>query len=305
MTSTILESSRNYSDIEFYKNINEIKVINLINPLLSPGVSETITNVNDFLKFVSPRKKIFISLDPNYYHFHNDSLGILLGYYETIKDCIFVLDISQIPNYENCSFYNFFIEFLKNNNIDYELINCNKDTVIHANNFFVVRSFPNGKINTPQIVFDFYKNNIDDLNIKPYKNVYLSRKDNRGLIDSKTIETYFNNNGFEIIYSEDFVNFEEQINYFYKVKTLASVSGSGLTNSIFMQPNTLILEIMTPYILDIISTDKKILEKKTEQLHYSYSLITFLKNQTHISIPNINLNIDNAILNLKNIGEKK
>jgi capsular polysaccharide biosynthesis protein len=133
----------------------------------------------------------------------------------------------------------------------------------------------------------------------------LSRKDNRGLIDSKTIETYFNNNGFEIIYSEDFVNFEEQINYFYKVKTLASVSGSGLTNSIFMQPNTLILEIMTPYILDIISTDKKILEKKTEQLHYSYSLITFLKNQTHISIPNINLNIDNAILNLKNIGEKK
>ena len=77
------------------------------------------------------------------------------------------------------------------NNIDYELINCSEDTVIHANNFFVVRSFPNGKINIPQIVFDFYKNSIDDLNIKPYKNVYLSRKNSRGLIDSQKIETYF------------------------------------------------------------------------------------------------------------------
>ena len=303
MTSTILKQSLVNSDIEFYNNINEIKVINLINPLLSPSVSKIITNVDNFLKFVSPRKKIFISLDPNYYHFHNDSLGILFGYYETIKDCIFVLDISQITDYKNCSFYNFFIEFLKNNNIDYELINCNKDTVIHANNFFVVRSFPNGKINMPQIVSDFYKNSIDDLNIKPYKNVYLSRKDNRGLVDSKIIETYFNNNGFEIIYAEDFANFEEQINYFYKVKTLISVSGSGLTNSIFMQSNTLILEIMTPYTLDILSSDNKVVEKNTEQLHYSYNLITFLKNQTYISIPNINLNIDYAILNLKRIGE--
>jgi capsular polysaccharide biosynthesis protein len=303
MTATILKQSLINSDIEFNKDICEIKINNLINPLLSPSISKTITTTKNFLKFVSPRKKIFISLDPNYYHFHNDSLGILFGYYETIKDCIFVLDISQIPDYQNCSFYNFFIEFLKNNNIDYEIINCNKDTVIHANNFFVVNSFPNGKINIPEIVFNFYKDTINDLNIKPYKNVYLSRKDNRGLVDSKIIETYFNNNGFEIIYAEDFANFEEQINYFYKVKTLVSVSGSGLTNSIFMQSNTLILEIMTPYILDIISSNNKIVEKNTEQLHYSYNLITFLKNQTYISIPNINLNVDYAILNLKKIGE--
>ena len=303
MTATILKNSFSDSDIQFYTNINEIKVVNLINPLLSPIVSETITTVDNFLKFVSPRKKIFISLDPNYYHFHNDSLGILFGYYETIKDCIFVLDISQITDYKNCSFYNFFIEFLIKNNIDYELINCSEDTVIHANNFFVVRSFPNGKINIPQIVFDFYKNSIDDLNIKPYKNVYLSRKNSRGLIDSQKIETYFNENGFEIIYAEDFKNFKEQINYFYNVKTLVSVTGSGLTNSIFMQDNTVIVELTTPLILDVLSTNGSTVEKNTEQLHYFYNLITFLKNQTHVSIPNINLDIDNAILNLKNIGK--
>jgi len=304
MTATILKQSLINSDIEFNKDICEIKINNLINPLLSPSISKTITTTEGFLKFVSPRKKIFISLDPNYYHFHNDSLGILFGYYETIKDCIFVLDISQIADYENCSFYNFFIEFLKNNNINYELIKCNKDTVIHANNFFTVNSFPNGRINIPEIVFNFYKNSINDLNIKPYKNVYLSRKDNRGIDDNNKIEKYFNDLGFEIVYSEDFKNFKEQINYFYNVKTLVSVTGSGLTNAIFMQKNTLIVELTTPLILDILSIDGSIVEKNTEQLHYVYNLITFLKNQTYVSIPNINLNIDNAILNLKNIGEK-
>jgi len=303
MTSTIIESSINYSDIEFNKEICEIKIDNLINPLLSPNISKIITITENFLKFVSPRKKIFISLDPNYYHFHNDSLGILFGYYETIKDCIFVLDISQLADYENCSFYNFFIEFLKNNNIDYELINCNENTVIHANNFFVVRSFPNGKINIPKTVFNFYKNQINNLNIKPYKNVYLSRKDNRG-IDKNKIEKYFNSIGFEIVYSEDFKSFKDQINYFYSVKTLASVSGAGLTNAIFMQENSLVLEIMTPHTLDVLLINKDIIEKNTKQLHYLYNLLTFLKNQRYISIPNINNNVDNVIENINSLGLK-
>jgi|LakMenEpi03Aug12_release.lakeMendotaPanAssembly.Ray.scaffolds.fasta_scaffold245868_2 capsular polysaccharide biosynthesis protein len=305
MTATILESSTDYSDIQFNKDICEIKINNLINPLLSPNISKTITATEGFLKFVSPRKKIFISLDPNYYHFHNDSLGILFGYYKTIKDCIIVLDISQITNYENCSFYNFFIEFLKNNSIDYELIKCNKDTVIHANNFFTVNSFPNGRINIPEIVFNFYKDSLNDLNIKPYKNVYLSRKDNRGIDDNNKIEKYFNNLGFEIIYSEDFKNFKEQINYFYSVKTLASLSGAGLTNTIFMQENTLILEIMTPHTLDAISTDKIILKKNTKQLHYFYNLLTFLKNQTYVSVPNINNSADSLVHKLNILGLKQ
>jgi len=300
MTATILKTSVEKLNIEYHKNINEIKIVNLINPLCSPTVSETITNVDNFLKFVSPRKKIFISLDPNYYHFHNDSLGILFGYYEIIKDCIFVLDISQIVDYQNCLFYNFFIEFLKNNSIEYELINCSKDTVIHANNFFIVRSFPNTNINAPQLVFNFYKNSIDDLKIKPYKKVYLSRKDNRGLTNSNQINEYFKNNGFEIIYAEDFANFKEQINYFYKVKTLASVSGAGLTNSIFMQENTSVVEILTPHTLDIFLNGTRI-EKSVQQLHHVYNVITFLKNQKYIGIPNINNNAEDIINKLNSL----
>jgi len=305
MIYTILKDSKKISDIQFYSDIHQITINNLSIPLLSPNLSNTITITENFLKFVSPRKKIFISLDPNYYHFHNDSLGILFGYYETIKDCIFVLDISQIADYQNCSFYNFFIDFLKNNNIDYELINCNKDTVIHANNFFAVKSFPNGKINIPETVFNFYKNSINDLSVKPYKNVYLSRKDNRGISNNNKVEKCFNDLGFETIYSEDFKSFKEQIDYFYSVKTLASVSGAGLTNAIFMQENTLVLEIMTPNTLDITSADKKILEKNTKQLHYFYNLLTFLKNQTYLGIPNINNDADNVVHKLNSLGLKQ
>lgn len=301
MTSTLLKRSTDHLNLEYYKNINEIKIVNSINPLCSPSVSETITNTNNFLKFVSPRKKIFISLDPNYYHFHNDSLGTLFGYYEIIKDCIFVLDISKIPNHENCSFYNFFIQFLKDNEISYELINCNKDTAIHANNFFIIKSFPPINVNSPKTVFNFYKNSIDNLKVKPYKNVYLSRKDNRGLNNLNQINKYFKNNGFEVIYAEDFANFKEQINYFYKVKTLVSLSGAGLTNSIFMQENTSVIEILTAHTLNISLLDEVIIENNVEQIHHVYNVITFLKNQTYISIPNINNNAKDIINKLNSL----
>ena len=303
MTYTILKDSKKIPDIQFYSDIHQITINNLSIPLLSPNLSKVITKNENFIKFVSPKKKIFISLDPNYYHFHNDSLGILFGYFKILKDCVFVLDISLIKDINNCTFYNFFINFVKNNNIEYELINCNKDTVIHANNFFTVNSFPNGKINIPEIVFDFYKNSITDLNIKAYKNVYLSRKDNRG-IDNNKIEKYFNDLGFEIIYSEDFKSFKEQINYFYNVKTLASVSGAGLTNAMFMQENTLILEIMTPHTLNNYQ-NQNILSNTTKELHYMYNLITFLKNQTYMSIPNTNNDVNSIIYKLNSLGLKQ
>jgi hypothetical protein len=71
-----------------------------------------------------------------------------------------------------------------------------------------------------------------------------------------------------------------------------------------MQENSLVLEIMTPHTLDVILINKNIIEKNTKQLHYLYNLLTFLKNQRYISIPNINNNADNVIENINSLGLK-
>ena len=46
----------------------------------------------------------------------------------------------------------------------------------------------------------------------------------------------------EIFFAED-LNFSEQVDLFSNTKNLISIHGAGLTNILFMQPNTNILEI--------------------------------------------------------------
>ena len=54
----------------------------------------------------------------------------------------------------------------------------------------------------------------------------------------------FEINGSKPKFSENFI---DQINFFNEVKTLISVSGSGLTNALFMQKNTNLIELITPF----------------------------------------------------------
>ena len=68
----------------------------------------------------------------------------------------------------------------------------------------------------------------------------------------KYLEDFFEKYNFEIIdninefyaFSENFI---DQINFFNEVKTLISVTGAGLTNAIFMQKDTNVLELATPF----------------------------------------------------------
>ena len=72
----------------------------------------------------------------------------------------------------------------------------------------------------------------------------------------------------------------------------------------FMQENTLILEIMTPHTLNNYQ-NQNILSNTTKELHYMYNLITFLKNQTYISIPNTNNDVNSIIYKLNSLGLKQ
>lgn len=59
------------------------------------------------------------------------------------------------------------------------------------------------------------------------------------------IETAFQRRGFEVLYPET-MRFEDQIALYSRARAVAGISGSGLHNSLFMQPEAMIIELGDP-----------------------------------------------------------
>ncbi len=276
----------------YYKELHEIFIKNKDFPLLYPEVNslnkDLTTNFNfknSELSFISEKNKIFVTLSNNYNHFLNDCLGSLIKQYELLENGELILDMSMFENEQDCSFYRFFLKTLDDKNISYKLINCNNISKIIANNFYVMNNFYPAINNAEIVVSNFYMPYIKNIDTQPYRKVYLARVFHNRIKNNKELENYLKNNNFEIIIPENnFKNFEDQINYFYDVKTLISPSGSGLANSIFMQKNTNIVELVTP--LDFLISN----EKET-QLHHFWFLHAFNKKQKYFGISNENNNI--------------
>jgi hypothetical protein len=81
--------------------------------------------------------------------------------------------------------------------------------------------------------------------------LYVSRRrfSQRGLFrvvaNEAHIETAFRRRGFEVIYPEA-VPFEDQIALYSGAQWVAGISGSGLHNSLFMRPDTTVIELGDP-----------------------------------------------------------
>jgi hypothetical protein len=276
----------------YYKDLHEIFIQNKDFPLLYPKVDPLkkdfkidVSLKNSELSFVSEKNKIFITLSNNYNHFLNDCLGSLIKQYELLENSELILDMSMFENEQDCSFYKFFLKTLNDKNISYKLINCKNISKIIANNFYVMNNFYPGINNAEAIVSNFYMPYIKNIGAQPYRKVYLARVVHNRIKNIKELENYLKNNNFEIIIPEDnFKNFEDQINYFYNVKTLISPSGSGLANSIFMQESTNVVELITPI-------DFLISNEKETHLHHYWFLHAFNKKQKYFGISNENNNI--------------
>jgi hypothetical protein len=128
--------------------------------------------------------------------------------------------------------------------------------------------------------------------------------DNR-IDDHSKIEKIFLDLGFEIVYPEDFNNFQEQLDFFYSVKSLASITSSGIVNAVFMPPGGNIIEIVTPLITqspvvsneylkkhNVNPTDYEIDINTVQEIHMFYHNLAFFKDHTYIGIPNYSRDSD-------------
>jgi capsular polysaccharide biosynthesis protein len=138
-------------------------------------------------------------------------------------------------------------------------------------------------------------------NKAPGKKVFISRKndsfkdnsENRN-INQDEVELFFKSADFEIVNGEAFNSLQEQIDFFSKVSVFAGFTGSGMTSSMFMQPNQTIIEIVCPLMFE---------NRNKYEIHNFYKTISMLKKHKYLAISNINNDKEDVLKQLGDIAK--
>lgn len=259
------------------------------------------------IQYLSENKKVIIPSCISVAYTLHDFLGEILLYFDNDPNIEFIYcsENFELEKNKMSTIFNFIFKIFDDYKINYKIFDQSKNSNLIINNFYMFRNIPNTCY--ANLIYKYVYKYINNKDIKPFKKVYLSRsnitkfsyeKNNKYFFNEprvdrteridqeEELENLFLNLGFEVVNPDMFNTFEDQINFFNQVKCLASLSGSGLTNSIFMQPNQNVIEIVTPLT--------HVLENYyEEQIHFYYSLMSFAKNHNHIMIPNEYRNFDN------------
>lgn len=297
-------------------NPNKLKVFELNEKTVTRGYVEA--DNAKVIHFINTRKKFIKTIVSSYYHAIADDLAEIVYAIDKYPNAEIIINVSDIrggldkPAWD---FVGFFLRCLDDRKVKYTLVEFSKFDVIYMNNFTML-AFPFHSGARLDMLSDFFKKYVTNKKEKPYRKVYVSRgkmpprkdsedainfsykNDNR--IDShEKIEKVFADLGFEIVYPEDFKTFQDQLDFFYSVKTLASLTSSGIVNGLFMQPGGTIVEVTTPLITqspvvnDIYLTQHGIdpneysLDINTvQEIHMFYQNLAFFKEHLYLSIPN-------------------
>lgn len=102
----------------------------------------------------------------------------------------------------------------------------------------------------PSLLQDLQKQILAELGIEPispHRKIYISRARSRGrfVLNEEALIGDLEKEGFETVYAEQ-LSFRQQVSLFNAAKVLVSIHGAGLTNMLFMQEGTSVVE-MLPY----------------------------------------------------------
>lgn len=257
---------------------------------------EDIANEIPLRKILSDKRKILITLHSSFFHSVLDQIGLILNTINSNDFDVVILDIGSINKRKYLSgvmltamdiLFKSPLEIIVVSLVDQGPILI--DNVCYSNNSTVYYDRVKA--------ISYFAEQIDtDKAHAPTKKVYLSRKlthdkgfhgifnnedpenfifkDDIRIKDEAVLEAYFKSLGFEIIYPENFLNFEEQIIFFRDVKILAAPTTAALANMCFMKDNGIVLELCTPLVVG-----------GREEMHSHYSGLSWAKKHLYISIP--------------------
>lgn len=251
-------------------------------------VGDNPNNKTKEINFVGNEPKAVIELINGFYGFIVGDLKAIISFYSNKNNLNTTLIILSHHNSNDFFMYEkFLLRYLDDINVSYKVIPIltNQDQYIKINNFTLLdqsRAFL-----APSIVYPNIKKYIAN-NVSEKKKVFISRKNafreqqavEQRSMDHEKLESIFKDIGFEIVYAENFENFIDQINYFNNVEVLAGLTGAGMTNMIFMNPGSKVIQLINPISF---VHDKNTIIK---ELHLIYDSLAFFKNHTMLLIPN-------------------
>lgn len=245
---------------------------------LAPEGSRSLNFLEDGLVYV------FIEADATFFHFFNNLIIPALKVIESVdnKTLHFVLDSRSLK--EKRDNYDILLtELLHEKQINYTVINDIDYDYINAKNFIPINSSDlSVGVN---LLYNYLMNKYSIEPLPADKKIYISRKNqktNEKRIDNEELlETLFQELGFQIVYPEDIPTFKEQFILFNSCSVLAGLTGSGLTNLLFMQNRKIVIEIVTELV--VFGRHGRV----ENQIHNFYKDLSMHKDHTLINIFNI------------------
>lgn len=232
--------------------------------------------------FVNDDKKALLLIDGSIFHFLENTLPTIFFLYELDNSTTFIISCDNKNNFIINSLKQVFLKYKINH------IFLSSEFLLAINNFYEDPYLMHSQ-KTVDVINKYFLNN--EKNNKPFKKVYLSRKlsiqENIYRVqDEELLEQYFQSKGFEIIYNENFNSIQDQINFYKNVAVLVSPTGTGQTSMLYMQPNQVVIEIITPILhknwnnkeLDIVKRGFYSLDS------FYYVNFAYCKNHTYLGI---------------------
>jgi hypothetical protein len=257
-----------------------------------PGLSPEGPSHVNFLE----DNKTYVIMDShsNYHHFFiNLLIPALLVLEEISHEGLHFVLCNLSSSHEEGNFDNLVIELLQERGISYTQVDNSEFTYLNAKNFIPI----NGTDIETGIPL-LYNYLIDKYNIStetPNKKIYISRKNYSSqdirIDDEESLENYFIEKGFQVVYPEEIATFKEQFELLVSCSSLAALSGSGLTGLIFMQNNQQVIEIVSNLHVGVdVAGDGTLIHKYG--IHEHYELFSVVKNHRYLSVLNLEKQAD-------------
>jgi hypothetical protein len=317
---TTIEASKFHNDKMTMPEFKGMHTVKNINPETSddlfyfhPGLNVIegyIESSNaSYLNLIDGAKKLVKPICNSFYHSIMDDMAEILYALKLHPDHDLVIDISDI--YDSLyregaewDFFNFFVQGLIADGTKVNLVQLKNYEIIYIDNFKVINFiYESGQ--RANLIHEFLKKRVTDDTVEPTKNVLVSRaemgvresyeteglshKSDERMDDHEALETYFAGLGYEIVHAEKFASFQQQLDYFYSVKTLVSLTGSGLTNAVFMQPGGVMFEIVTPLVVSVPfpGIAKDLTDPfYVQEIHNFYKNLAYYQNHIYACVQN-------------------
>jgi capsular polysaccharide biosynthesis protein len=212
--------------------------------LIQESFSNTYTRFFFFKQIVKKKVKVlasqkrygllFDAWSHGYFHWMTDVIPKFLKFQSEIANLTLLF-----PERYNSGFFRESLNALK---IDNVLFFKEREILFAGNLTFFSNTKPTG--NYEEDVIRRIRGLFGNLNVKPFRKVYISRSkaERRKVYNEQELTRLLTKYGFEVYFAEN-LSLKDQVQLMCETQYLVSIHGAGLTNMMFMQPETNVMEL--------------------------------------------------------------